>query len=146
MKYELNEEAGALFVDRLLHTSMIYPFKYGFIPNTLAEDGDSLDILAVTPMPVIAGCLIRARPVGVLLMSDKKGVNEKILAVPVDALNPFYVDVKTVDDLPPLMIAQIRHFFQHYKDLEPGKGARVGEWASLDKAHERIMLAIGRHT
>ena len=144
VKYELNEEAGALFVDRFLHTSMIYPFNYGFIPNTLAEDGDPLDILVVTPMPVIAGCLIRARPVGVLLMSDEKGVDEKILAVPVDALNPFYSDVRTADDLPPLMIAQIRHFFQHYKDLEPGKTASVGEWASLEKAHERIMLAIGR--
>src|SRR5215475_5856501 len=120
VKYELNEASGALFVDRFLHASMIYPFNYGFIPGTLAEDGDPLDILVVTPMPVVPGCVIRARPVGVLLMSDEKGVDEKILAVPVDRLNPFYKDVKNYLDLPPLLIAQIDHFFRHYKDLEPG--------------------------
>ena len=145
VKYELDERSGALFVDRFLHTSMVYPFNYGFIPNTLAEDGDPLDILVVTPMPVVAGAVIRARPVGVLLMSDEKGVDEKILAVPVDALNPYYSDVKEYGDLPPLMVKQITHFFQHYKDLEPGKSASVGEWAAMDKAFERIMLAIGRH-
>jgi inorganic pyrophosphatase len=100
--------------------------------------------LVVTPMPVVAGCVIRSRPVGVLLMSDEKGVDEKILAVPVDALNPFYKDVKTHEDLPPLLVAQIGHFFTHYKDLEPGKRASVGEWSTLEKAHERIMLAIAR--
>lgn len=145
VKYELNEASGVLFVDRFLHTSMIYPFNYGFIPGTLAEDGDPLDILVVTPMPVIAGCVIRARPVGVLLMNDEKGVDEKIMSVPVDALNPYYADVKTYLDLPPLMLKQISHFFTHYKDIEPGKSASVGEWASLDKAYERIMLAIGRY-
>lgn len=145
VKYELDERSGALFVDRFLHTSMVYPFNYGFIPNTLAEDGDALDILVVTPMPVVAGAVIRARPVGVLLMSDEKGVDEKILAVPVDALNPYYSDVREYGDLPPLMVKQITHFFQHYKDLEPGKSASVGEWASAEKAHERIVLAIGRH-
>lgn len=145
VKYELDKASGALFVDRFLHTSMIYPFNYGFIPNTLAEDGDPIDILVVTPVPVVAGSVVRARPVGVLLMSDEKGVDEKILAVPVDAINPYYSDVKTHEDLPPLMIKQITHFFSHYKDLEPGKSASVGEWAPLEKAHERIMLAIGRH-
>ena len=145
VKYELDERSGALFVDRFLHTSMVYPFNYGFIPNTLAEDGDPLDILVVTPMPVVAGAVIRARPVGVLLMSDEKGVDEKILAVPIDATNPYYSDVKEYDDLPPLMVKQITHFFTHYKDLEPGKSASVGEWAQVEKAHERIMLAIGRH-
>lgn len=144
VKYELDKASGALFVDRFLHTSMIYPSNYGLIPGTLAEDGDPLDILVVTPMPVIAGVVIRSRPVGVLLMSDEKGVDEKILAVPVDALNPFYRDVKTHRDLPPLLVEQIAHFFRHYKDLEPGKGAQVGEWAPLDTARERIMQAIGR--
>lgn len=144
VKYELDQKSGALFVDRFLHTSMIYPFNYGFIPNTLAEDGDPLDILVVTPMPVVPGCVIRARPVGLLLMSDEKGVDEKIMSVPVDALNPFYAGVKTYLDLPQLMLNQISHFFTHYKDLEPGKGASVGEWDTLEKAHERIMLAIGR--
>jgi inorganic pyrophosphatase len=144
VKYELNEESGALFVDRFLHTSMIYPFNYGFIPGTLAEDGDPLDILVVTPMPVVPGCVIRSRPVGVLLMSDEKGVDEKILALPVDALNPYFSNITSYTELPPLLTAQIAHFFRHYKDLEPGKGASVGDWASRDAAQERINLAIGR--
>lgn len=144
VKYEIDKASGALFVDRFLHTSMIYPSNYGFIPGTLAEDGDPLDILVVTPMPVVAGSVIRARPVGVLLMSDEKGVDEKILAVPIDALNPFYANVRTTDDLPPLLLAQIRHFFQHYKDLEPGKSASVGDWSTLDEARARIMGAIAR--
>ncbi len=144
VKYELDQKSGALFVDRFLHTSMIYPSNYGFIPQTLAEDGDPIDILVVTPMPVVAGAVIRARPIGALLMSDEKGVDEKILAVPVDALNPFYRDVKTYEGMPPLLLQQIAHFFSHYKDLEPGKGASVGEWAPLTVAHERIRLAIGR--
>lgn len=142
VKYELDERSGALFVDRFLHTSMLYPSNYGFIPNTLGEDGDPLDILVVTPMPVVAGCVIRARPVGVLLMSDEKGVDEKVLAVPVDSLNPFYANVRTHEDLPPLLVAQIDHFFRHYKDLEPGKSASVGEWASIEVAHERIRAAM----
>jgi inorganic pyrophosphatase len=144
VKYELDERSGALFVDRFLHTSMLYPSNYGFIPNTLGDDGDPIDILVVTPMPVVAGAVIRARPVGVLLMSDEKGEDEKILAVPVDALNPFYADVKTYQDLPPLLVAQIAHFFTHYKDLEPGKTASVGEWASVEIAHQRIMAAVER--
>jgi inorganic pyrophosphatase len=144
VKYEIDKASGALFVDRFLHTSMIYPSNYGFIPNTLGEDGDPIDILVVTPMPVVAGAVIRARPVGVLLMNDEKGVDEKILAVPVDALNPFYAGVKTTDDLPPLLLSQIAHFFRHYKDLEPGKTASVGAWASLAVAHERIMMAVAR--
>ena len=144
VKYELDERSGALFVDRFLHTSMLYPSNYGFIPNTLGDDGDPIDILVVTPMPVVAGAVIRARPVGVLLMSDEKGEDEKILAVPVDALNPFYADVKTHEDLPPLLVAQIAHFFTHYKDLEPGKTASVGEWASVEIAHQRIMAAVER--
>ena len=145
VKYELDQKSGALFVDRFLHTSMIYPSNYGFIPQTLAEDGDPLDILVVTPMPVIAGSVIRSRPVGVLLMADEKGVDEKILAVPVDALNPFYRNVKTHRDLPPLLVEQIAHFFRHYKDLEPGKGAHVGEWSTLEHAKERIVNAISRY-
>ena len=144
VKYELDYASGALFVDRFLHTSMIYPVNYGFVPNTLAEDGDPLDILVVTPTPVVPGSVIRARPVGVLLMSDEKGFDEKILSVPIDQLNPFYTNVHAHTDLPPLLINQITHFFTHYKDLEPGKNASVGEWAGLDMAYERILLAIER--
>ncbi len=146
VKYELDMKSGALFVDRFLHTSMIYPSNYGFIPGTLGDDGDTLDILVVTPMPVVAGSVIRSRPVGVLLMEDEKGVDEKILAVPADALNPFYKDVKTHKDLPPLLVQQIEHFFKHYKDLEPGKTASVGDWGTLKVAHQRIMMAIDRFT
>lgn len=144
VKYELDSGSGALFVDRFLHTSMIYPSNYGFIPGTLGEDGDPIDILVVTPIPVVAGAVIRSRPIGVLLMDDEKGVDEKVLAVPIDALNPFYSNVKSHTDLPPLLVEQIAHFFKHYKDLEPGKTARVGDWAALTLAHERIMSAIGR--
>ena len=144
VKYELDQKSGALFVDRFLHTSMLYPSNYGFIPNTLGEDGDPLDILVVTPMPVVPGCLIRSRPVGVLLMDDEKGVDEKILAVPVDEINSAYKALQTNDDLHTNLETQIKHFFQHYKDLEPGKMASVGEWASLEVAHERINLAIKR--
>lgn len=144
VKYELDPRSGALFVDRFLHTSMIYPANYGFIPNTLAEDGDPLDILVMAPTPVVPGAVIPARPVGVLLMHDEKGNDEKILAVPVDKLNPFYANVRNYSDLPPLLIEQIRHFFSHYKDLEPGKASSVGEWADATTAHERIKLAIAR--
>lgn len=146
VKYEIDKASGALFVDRFLHTSMIYPSNYGFIPNTLAEDGDPIDILVVTPYPVVAGSVIRARPVGVLLMSDDKGFDEKVIAVPIDGLNPFYSNVKSHEDLPPLLVAQIKHFFQHYKDLEPGKTASVGDWAGLDVAHERIVMSIKRYS
>lgn len=145
VKYELDHDSGVLFVDRFLHTSMIYPFSYGFIPQTLGEDGDPIDILVVAPMQVVPGCVIRSRPVGVLLMSDEKGVDEKILAVPVDALNPYYSNIRTYEDLPPLMVKQITHFFTHYKDLEPGKEASVGAWASIETAHERINLAVARY-
>lgn len=144
VKYELDPASGTLFVDRFLHTSMIYPANYGFIPNTLSEDGDPVDILVVTPTPVVPGAVIRARPVGVLLMSDEKGFDEKVLAVPVDKLNPFYANVRSYTDLPPLLIEQIAHFFKHYKDLEPGKSTSMGDWGGPDQAFERINLAISR--
>ncbi len=144
VKYELDPFSGALFVDRFLHTSMVYPANYGFVPNTLAEDGDPVDVLVVTPTPVAPGVVIRCRPVGVLLMRDEKGFDEKVLAVPLDKLNPFYKDVRSYKDLPPLLIEQIKHFFAHYKDLEPGKTASIGEWADVDAAFERINLGVQR--
>jgi inorganic pyrophosphatase len=144
VKYELDPMSGALFVDRFLHTSMVYPANYGFVPNTLSEDGDPVDVLVVTPTPVVPGAVIRCRPVGVLMMRDEKGVDEKVLAVPVDSLNPFYKDVKNFTDLPPLLIEQIKHFFTHYKDLEPGKTVTMGEWADRASAMDRIKLAVAR--
>jgi inorganic pyrophosphatase len=146
VKYELDKVSGALFVNRFLHTAMYYPANYGFIPNTLAQDGDPIDCMALSQVPVAPGAVIRCRPVGALLMEDENGIDEKILAVPVDALNPFYDDVESYADLPPIMRDQIEHFFQHYKDLEHGKWVKLGGWVDRDKARELIMKSIERFT
>ncbi len=122
VKYEMDKESGLMKVDRFLQTAMHYPANYGFIPHTLSDDGDPIDILVVGPIPVVPGCVIRARPVGAMIMEDEAGGDEKIIAVPIDKLNPFYTGVKTYKDLPANLIAQIDHFFQHYKDLEPASG------------------------
>jgi len=121
VKYEVDKKSGAMFVDRFLHTAMFYPANYGFIPHTLSEDGDPLDCMVITPTPVATGAVIRARPIGALLMEDEKGVDEKIIAVPVDELHPYYKRVGSYRDLPEILMEQIGHFFQHYKDLEPGR-------------------------
>src|SRR5690348_12798826 len=121
VKYELDKSSGAMFVDRFLHTAMFYPGNYGFIPQTLSEDGDPCDVLVVGHVPVVPGAVIRCRPVGALVMEDEAGGDEKILAVPVDALHPFYTNVRSYEDLPVVLREQIAHFFQHYKDLEKGK-------------------------
>jgi inorganic pyrophosphatase len=145
VKYEMDKLSGAMFVDRFLHTSMIYPGNYGFIPHTLSADGDPCDVLVVGQSPVIPGAIIRSRPVGVLFMEDEKGVDEKILAVPVDALYPFYSKVVSYKDFPGILAEQIAHFFQHYKDLEKGKWVRGLKWAGPDEAREAITEAINRH-
>jgi inorganic pyrophosphatase len=142
VKYELDKDSGALFVDRFLHTSMLYPANYGFIPNTLSEDGDPADVLVLTPAPIVAGVVIRVRPIGALVMEDESGQDEKILAVPVDKLHPFYSDVKTYKDLPKILIDTIEHFFVHYKDLEKGKWVKVKEWVGLDETAALITKAI----
>ncbi|HBB55824.1 MAG TPA: inorganic diphosphatase [Hyphomonadaceae bacterium] len=144
VKYEIDKDSGALFVDRFLHTSMIYPANYGFVPGTLAEDGDPCDVLVVTPTPVSSGAVIRCRIIGVLMMSDEKGPDEKHLAVPIDKLNPFYTNVRSYQDLPPLLIEQIKHFFSHYKDLEPGKRVSESQWHGPDKAFELVRAGILR--
>jgi inorganic pyrophosphatase len=142
VKYEMDKASGALFVDRILHTAMRYPANYGFLPNTLGDDTDPLDALVVTGVPLIPGCVVRCRPVGVLLMDDDKGGDEKLLCVPLDHLHPFYGNIVTYKDLPPNLIDQIAHFFAHYKDLEPGKWAKVKGWAGPDVAGEYILKAI----
>jgi len=144
VKYEIDKESGALFVDRFLHTAMFYPGNYGFIPHTLSADGDPCDILVVTQVPVVPGAVIRCRPVGALVMEDEAGGDEKILAVPVDALHPFYADVHSYRDLPPLMCEQIAHFFQHYKDLEKGKWVTIVRWLDAADAERLVMEAIAR--
>jgi inorganic pyrophosphatase len=144
VKYELDKTSGALFVDRFLHTSMFYPANYGFIPQTLAQDGDPLDILVVSQVPVVPGAVIRCRPVGVLLMTDEHGGDEKIIAVPTDDLNPFYSSVRSHEDFPAVLRDQIAHFFQHYKDLEPGKWVSVAQWEGPGEAQRLIQEAIDR--
>jgi inorganic pyrophosphatase len=142
IKYELDKDSGAIFVDRFLHTAMTYPCNYGFIPHTLSEDGDPVDVLVVGRRPLMPGCVVGARPVGVLLMEDDKGQDEKILAVPAARLHPFFNDVSEYTDLPEILIAQIQHFFEHYKDLEKGKWVKVQGWGDAAKARELIQAGI----
>ena len=142
VKYEVDKKSGAMFVDRFLHTAMFYPANYGFIPHTLSEDGDPVDCLVVAPTPVAPGVVIRARPIGALLMEDEKGTDEKIIAVPVDKLHPFYKRVGSYRDLPEIVIEQIAHFFEHYKDLEKGKWAKL---AALGRAERGRRPDPRRH-
>ncbi|NBC31414.1 MAG: inorganic diphosphatase [Alphaproteobacteria bacterium] len=144
VKYELDKASNALFVDRFLHTAMSYPGNYGFIPHTLAEDGDPIDVLVVGTEPVIPGAVIRARPIGMLKMIDEAGNDEKVLAVPVDALLPHFTNVETQEDLPQILIDKITHFFTHYKDLEHGKWVDVSGWDGPHIAAAAINAAIAR--
>jgi inorganic pyrophosphatase len=144
VKYELEKASGAMFVDRFLHTAMFYPGNYGFIPHTLSEDGDPADILVIGPHAVVPGAVIRCRPVGALMMEDEAGGDEKILAVPVDKLHPFYTNVRNYTDLPQVLIEQIGHFFQHYKDLEKGKWAKISRLVDVTGAEAMVMAAIKR--
>lgn len=145
IKYEIDKDADALFVDRLVSTSMHYPANYGYIPNTLCGDGDAADVLVLFPEPVQAGSVIRCRPIGVLNMTDEAGEDAKILAVPHDKLTTLYSNVKTVADLPQIVLATIGHFFEHYKDLEKGKWVKVGEWGDVDAARKEILDAAERY-
>ena len=142
IKYEMDKKAGALVVDRFLYTSMRYPGNYGFIPHTLSDDGDPCDVIVVGQVPVVPGAVIRCRPVGALIMKDEAGLDEKILAVPVDALHPFYSNVHSYEDLPPILCDQIAHFFQHYKDLEKSKWVTIVEWVGPAEAERLIVEAI----
>lgn len=144
VKYEFDKASGAIYVDRFLHTAMFYPANYGFVPHTLSGDGDPADVLVVGRVPVVPGAVVRSRPVGVLLMEDESGPDEKILAVPIDRLHPYYTDVASYRDLPQILLSQISHFFAHYKDLESGKWARVIGWDDADEASRLIEEAIAR--
>jgi inorganic pyrophosphatase len=144
VKYELDKSSGAMFVDRFLHTAMFYPGNYGFIPQTLSQDGDPCDVLVIAPVAVVPGAVIRCRPVGALLMEDQAGVDEKIIAVPVDDLHPFYKGIGSYRDLPEIMREQIAHFFQHYKDLEKGKWTTIGQWVDVEGSQRLIMDSIAR--
>jgi inorganic pyrophosphatase len=142
IKYELDKVSGAVFVDRILHTPMRYPANYGFIPQTLGDDGDPLDCLVMARWPFMPGCVVRARPIAVLHLEDEAGGDEKILAVPEVKTSPYYADVMEGTDLPKIVLAQIEHFFTHYKDLEPEKWVRVGKWGDREDALEVIRRAL----
>ena len=145
VKYEMDKASGAMFVDRFLHTSMRYPCNYGFVPHTLADDGDPIDMLVAGRSPVVPGAVVRTRPVGVLIMNDEAGEDEKLLGVPVDALSPYYRNISSYRDLPEILTQQIRHFFEHYKDLEEGKWVEIVRWGSAEEALDRIRRSIEMH-
>lgn len=142
VKYEIDKESGAVVVDRFLFTSMSYPAAYGFIPGTLAEDGDPADALVLVPSQVVPGAVVRCRPIGMLQMEDESGQDEKIICVPHDKISLTYKDVQAVEDLPAIMRQQIEHFFTRYKDLEPGKWVKVTGWADKAAAEAVIVKAI----
>jgi inorganic pyrophosphatase len=144
VKYELDKKSGALFVDRFLHTSMYYPGNYGFIPQTLAADGDPVDIVVVGQVPVVPGVVIRCRPIGAIMMEDEAGGDEKIVAVPHDKLHPFYTGVESYEQLPTILRDQIAHFFEHYKDLEKGKWVTISHWVGPEEAAQLIRDGIAR--
>ena len=144
VKYEYDKKEKMLVVDRFVGTAMQYPANYGFVPNTLSEDGDPIDVLVVTPIPLVHGCMIKCRPIGMLKMTDESGVDTKVLAVPVDKLTKLYQHVKEPQDLPAQLLAQIKHFFEHYKDLEPGKWVKVEGFESASMAKAAIETSIKR--
>jgi inorganic pyrophosphatase len=144
IKYELDKASGTLFVDRFLYTPMRYPGNYGFIPHTLATDGDPIDVLVCNTRAVVPGAVMNCRPVGVLLMEDDAGGDEKVIAVPSVKLTRRYERVNSYADLPQITVEQIRHFFEHYKDLEPGKWVKINGWGDADQARRLISEAIAR--
>ncbi len=146
VKYEMDKDTGALFVDRFMNVAMFYPCNYGFVPKTLSEDGDPVDVLVVTPVPVMSGCIISCRPVGVLNMTDESGPDAKILAVPSTKLHTMYDNVNSMADLPSELLHQITHFFEQYKVLEPDKWVRVEAWAGPDDAKAEIVASMERYT
>lgn len=145
IKYEVDKESGTIFVDRFMATSMHYPCNYGYIPQTLGEDGDPLDMLVLAPIALIPGVVIRARPIGMLDMEDEAGGDQKILAVPISKVTPIYDEVTSFRDLPALTYQRIEHFFSTYKDLEPGKFVKVRGWKEAEAARQEILKGIQRY-
>lgn len=145
IKYELDKDSGAILVDRFMSTPMHYPCNYGFIPHTLSADGDPVDVLVVAPYAIATGVVVRCRPLGMLAMEDEAGEDAKLIAVPVSKLTPIYDKVQRTEDLPELLIQQIQHFFEHYKDLEPGKWVKVKGWHDIDAAKKEILEGVDRY-
>jgi inorganic pyrophosphatase len=144
IKYEVDKETGAMFVDRFMSTAMHYPCNYGYIPHTLSEDGDPVDVLVITPIPLITGVVVRCRAVGMLKMEDEAGEDAKVLAVPIDKLTNLYRDIESPRDLPESILNQISHFFAHYKDLEAGKWVKVRGWVGAEEAKAEVMSGVER--
>jgi inorganic pyrophosphatase len=144
IKYEMDKDAGTLVVDRFLYTPMRYPGNYGFVPHTLSGDGDPIDVLVCNTRALFPGCFINVRPIGVLLMEDNAGLDEKIVAVPSPHLTKRYENVANYTDLPQISLDQVAHFFEHYKDLEPGKWVRLAGWVGADEARREIAQSVDR--
>jgi inorganic pyrophosphatase len=144
IKYEMDKASGAMFVDRILQTEMRYPGNYGFVPHTLSEDGDPIDVLVVNHRPIVPGAFVNCRPIGVLRMKDESGEDEKLLAVPVDSVAVIYKNIKSYRDIPEIKLRRIAHFFEHYKDLEDGKWVKIDRWGDADEARALIEKAMRR--
>ena len=145
VKYEVDKASGAIFVDRVLSTPMRYPCNYGYVPNTLSDDGDPVDVLVITPFPLIPGVVVRCRPIGVLKMTDESGEDAKVLAVPVDKVLSIYSHWQKPEDLNELRLRQIQHFFEHYKDLEKGKWVKIDGWYGADEARAEILSGVAAY-
>ena len=145
IKYEVDKDTGAIFVDRFMGTAMHYPCNYGYVPQTLADDGDPCDVLVITPFPLIPGVVVRCRAIGVLKMSDESGEDAKVLAVPVDKVLPIYSHWHKPEDLQDLRLQQIQHFFEHYKDLEKGKWVKIEGWAGPEEAKAEIVNGVAAY-
>ena len=142
IKYEVDKASGAMFVDRFMTTAMHYPCNYGYVPQTIAADGDPVDVLVVTPFPLQPGVVIPCRPLGILKMEDEAGGDSKLVAVPTEKICAMYKGIQKLEDLPELLIAQIKHFFEHYKDLEPGKWVKVVGWAGIEDAKAEVVTGL----
>lgn len=145
IKYEVDKESGAIFVDRFMGTAMHYPTNYGYVPQTISGDGDPVDVLVITPFPLIPGVVVTCRPIGILKMEDEGGIDGKVLAVPTDKILPIYTHWQKPEDINPLRLKQIAHFFEHYKDLEPGKWVKVLGWEGVDAAKQEILDGIANY-
>lgn len=145
VKYEVDKESGAIFVDRFMTTAMFYPANYGYVPQTLSGDGDPVDVLVVTPCPLLPGVVVPCRPLGILMMEDEAGMDAKVLAVPTTKILPLYSNWKSVDDVPTMLLKSIDHFFEHYKDLESGKWVKVQGWQGVEAACREVSEGIANY-
>jgi inorganic pyrophosphatase len=145
VKYEVDKESGAIFVDRFMGTAMHYPTNYGYVPQTIAGDGDPVDVLVMTPYPLPPGVVVPCRAIGILMMEDEGGLDGKVLALPTEKILPLYAKIQKLDDLHDLQLQQIAHFFEHYKDLEKGKWVKVKGWEGKDAAHKEILDGVANY-